>query len=338
MGEYLKFRSIESGVKSITASNCFRRMFQSRRTILLWLLLSTMLLFPDLAIADIPQVGPFLFPKQLDAGMRASVQCAVMSGDPPFEFTWLKDDQKLTEVRGVSVRKFDDFTSNLVIAKVEADSNGNYTCRVSNSAGFDEKSALLSVKDGPKIGPFHFSGELDVGMRATVVCSVMTGEPPFEFTWFKDDQKLVDTHRVSLGKFDDFTYNLVISKVEADSNGNYSCKVSNSAGFDQKSAILSVKDVPKIGPFNFPGDLDVGMRASVQCAVMTGDPPFQFSWFKDGHKLVDPHGISIGNFGDFTSNLVISKVDANSNGNYTCKVSNSAGFDERSAVLSVKGT
>ncbi|GFR28238.1 down syndrome cell adhesion molecule-like protein [Trichonephila clavata] len=100
---------------------------------------------------------------------------------------------------------------------------------------------------------------------------------------------------------------------------------------------LSLNDVPQIGPFNFPGNIDVGMRASVQCAVMTGEPPFQFSWFKDGHKLADPHGISIGNFGDFISNLIISKVDANSNGNYTCKVSNSAGFDERSAVLSVKG-
>ncbi|PRD19811.1 UNVERIFIED_CONTAM: Down syndrome cell adhesion molecule-like protein [Trichonephila clavipes] len=98
----------------------------------------------------------------------------------------------------------------------------------------------------------------------------------------------------------------------------------------------AIVDVPQIGPFNFPGNIDVGMRASVQCAVMTGEPPFQFFWFKDGHKLTDPHGISIGNFGDFISNLIISKVDANSNGNYTCKVSNSAGFDERSAVLSVK--
>ncbi|GFX61408.1 ig-like domain-containing protein [Trichonephila clavipes] len=78
--------------------------------------------------------------------MRASVQCAVVSGNPPFEFAWFKDDQKLTEVHGVSIRKFDDFTSNLVIAKVEADSNGNYTCKVSNSAGSDQKAAVLSVK------------------------------------------------------------------------------------------------------------------------------------------------------------------------------------------------
>ncbi|GBM32190.1 hypothetical protein AVEN_136736-1 [Araneus ventricosus] len=228
----------------------------------------------------------------------------------------------------------------------------------------------LASADAPKITPFHFSGELDTGMRATVVCAVMTGNPPFEFSWFKDGQKL-DTHEVSIRKFDDFTSNLVISKLDSNSNGNYTCKVSNSEGFDQKSAVLSVKgifsficgqwtrqhamswltistallianlasaDVPKIGPFHFAGDLDIGMRASVQCAVMTGDPPFDFTWLKDGQKLVDGRGISIRYVDDFTSSLAISKVDADSNGNYSCRVSNSKGNDEKFALLSVKGT
>ncbi|KAF8765095.1 Titin like protein [Argiope bruennichi] len=284
----------------------------------------------------VPEIGPFLFPEQLNAGMRASVQCAVTIGDPPFEFTWYKDSQKLVETSGVSTRKIDDFTSNLVISKVEAGSNGNYTCKVSNSMGFDSKSAVLSVKDAPKLIPFHFSGELDTGMRATVVCAVMTGNPPFEFSWFKDG-KVLDTNAVSIRKFDDFTSNLVISKLEANSNGNYTCKVSNSDGFDEKSAVLSVKDVPKIGPIHFAGDLDIGMRASVQCAVMAGSPPFEFIWFKNGQKLVDGRGISIRFVDDFTSSLAISKVDADSNGNYSCRVSNSNGNDEKFALLSVKG-
>ncbi|GIY60807.1 hypothetical protein CEXT_646121 [Caerostris extrusa] len=41
----------------------------------------------------------------------------------------------------------------------------------------------------------------------------------------------------------------------------------------------------KISPFHFPGELDVGMRVSVQCAVLTGDPPFEFflvqGWTED---------------------------------------------------------
>ncbi|GFQ76438.1 ig-like domain-containing protein [Trichonephila clavata] len=106
----------------------------------------TLLLVSRLAYSDAPQIGAFSFPKELDAGMRASVQCAIIRGNPPFKFSWFKDEHKLTDARGVSIRKFDEFTSNLVIARVEADSNGNYTCQVSNSAGFDQKSAVLLIK------------------------------------------------------------------------------------------------------------------------------------------------------------------------------------------------
>ncbi|GIY26984.1 titin [Caerostris extrusa] len=128
--------------------------------------------------------------------MRESVQCSVMYGDPPFVFTWYKDNQKLIENQGLTTRKFDEFTSTLVISKVNADSNGNYTCRVSNSAGFDEQSAVLSVKESEnhsktiefemkerdirKNKSFPLSGELDVGMRASVQCAVIYGDPPFQ--------------------------------------------------------------------------------------------------------------------------------------------------------------
>ncbi|GIY60809.1 titin [Caerostris extrusa] len=93
-----------------------------------------------------PKIKPFHFTADLNLGMRESVHCAIVYGDPPFEFSWLKDGKSLLDVRSVSIRKTDDFTSNLVISKVDADSNGNYTCRVSNSNGLDEKSAILSVK------------------------------------------------------------------------------------------------------------------------------------------------------------------------------------------------
>ncbi|GFU34771.1 titin [Nephila pilipes] len=293
-----------------------------------------------LADSGTPNIKTFHFSNVLELGMRESVQCTVISGDPPYEFTWFKDGRPLVDLRDVSVRKSDDFMSTLVITKVNADSNGNYTCRVSNSAGYDEKSAVLSVKESgvPKINPFHFSGELDVGMRASVQCAVIYGDPPFEFSWSKDGHKLMDARGVSVRTFDDFTSTLVISKVDADSNGNYSCKAANSKGFDEKAALLLVKDegIPKIGPFHFHGDLVVGMRTSVLCAVIFGDPPFEFSWSKDGHKLSEVRSISVKNIDDFTSNLAISKVDADSNGNYTCRASNSKGFDEKSALLSVK--
>lgn len=38
---------------------------------------------------------------------------------------------------------------------------------------------------------------------------------------------------------------------------------------------------PKITPFSFARDLNVGDRTSVQCVVVTGDLPLTFTWLKD---------------------------------------------------------
>lgn len=43
--------------------------------------------------------------------------------------------------------------------------------------------------------------------------------------------------------------------------------------------VLSVP--PKITPFSFARDLNVGHRTSVQCVVVTGDLPLTFTWLKD---------------------------------------------------------
>lgn len=93
----------------------------------------------------------------------------------------------------------------------------------------------------PKINPFHFSGELALGMRASVTCAVIFGDPPFKFEWFKDGKKLEDGHRIAVRKIDEFMISLVIEKVDADSNGNFTCRVSNAEGHDEKSALLSIK-------------------------------------------------------------------------------------------------
>lgn len=95
--------------------------------------------------------------------------------------------------------------------------------------------------------------------------------------------------------------------------------------------------MPKIKAFHFSSDLESGMRAVVMCAVIGGDPPFSFSWFKDGISIAGSNSISIKSLDEYTSTLTITKLGPESNGNYTCKVSNKAGTDEKFDVLSMKG-
>ena len=71
--------------------------------------------------------------------------CVVVDGEPPFKFTWLKDGKEVISLEGVSVVPVDDYTSTLSIAKLGASSNGNYSCKVSNEAGIDEKYDVLKI-------------------------------------------------------------------------------------------------------------------------------------------------------------------------------------------------
>lgn len=129
---------------------------------------------------------------------------------------------------------------------------------------------------------------------------------------------------------------------------------------------------PKITPFGFARDVNVGERTSIQCVVGTGDLPLTFTWLKDDipidlsgamekdlsgphieHILVsgdghDGYGVggSVGTserpivlrkFDDFTSALSITNVSRSLAGIYTCKVQNDAAIAVHSAQLRVNG-
>lgn len=77
-------------------------------------------------------------------------------------------------------------------------------------------------------------------MRAVVICAVIDGEPPFDFRWHKDGSALHENNQVSI-KSNEFTSTLMISHLDPESNGNYSCRVTNEGGVDEKFDVLSMK-------------------------------------------------------------------------------------------------
>lgn len=93
----------------------------------------------------------------------------------------------------------------------------------------------------PKVQPFHFSGEPKIGMRTAVFCVVIEGDPTFEFTWLKDNKKIHENPNLIVKTIDDFTSSLTITNLGSEHNGNYTCRVSNSVGYDQQSDVLSMK-------------------------------------------------------------------------------------------------
>lgn len=96
--------------------------------------------------ASRPEINPFNFSGALKTGKRTSVMCAIVDGDPPFHFVWLKDGKELTESSSMNIHRIDEYTSKIDITNLGPEHNGNYTCRVSNTAGSDQHSEMLLMK------------------------------------------------------------------------------------------------------------------------------------------------------------------------------------------------
>ncbi|KAH7978054.1 hypothetical protein HPB49_004342 [Dermacentor silvarum] len=97
---------------------------------------------------------------------------------------------------------------------------------------------------------------------------------------------------------------------------------------------------PVISHYEFRKDMQVGMRIKVFCTVVQGDPPFLFTWLKDGVPVVEngapssQAAINVHNERDY-SMLSTDSLQLEHSGNYTCVVKNQAATTAYSAVLRV---
>ncbi|GIY02415.1 hypothetical protein CEXT_428171 [Caerostris extrusa] len=242
-----------------------------------------------------PKINPFHFSGELSEGLRVMVMCGIIDGDRPFEFKWFKDGVLLSTQKNHFSIELNEFTSILTIEHLNADSNGNYTCRVTNSAGLDEKFDVLSMKEK---GKFYHQ---DDGPPVPLFCN--------------NALRLVSSDR---------------------SNGNYSCKVSNTAGFDVKHDILRINVSPQW--VQEPKDLSTmgGQTVALDC-LTRGYPKPNVVWKKknDGGEVTvnDNSRWKVMENGS----LLFKRIDKGDEGTYTCEVSNGIGENLRkSARLDVK--
>ena len=73
------------------------------------------------------------------------VQCALIRGDPPLKIRWQKDHISISQLTGVDIKQYDEYSSTLVIHHLSRQHAGNYKCIAENPAGSREHSAVLQV-------------------------------------------------------------------------------------------------------------------------------------------------------------------------------------------------
>jgi Immunoglobulin domain len=108
----------------------------------------------------------------------------------------------------------------------------------------------LSFAVPPAITPFTF-GELSLGERVKVTCSVKRGDMPLSISWMKDRRPIVE-HATKLDNVDirdiedSYSSILAISSVSSRHSGNYTCVARNPAKETTYTAELVVTgNVPK---------------------------------------------------------------------------------------------
>ncbi|RWS27316.1 Down syndrome cell adhesion molecule-like protein Dscam2 [Leptotrombidium deliense] len=217
------------------------------------------------------------------------------------------------------------------ISRIGVQEGGKYECTAINDVGSDSTAIWISVIGAPFIKPMN---------NVTVVAgNTLRMHCPFSahhlssIHWYKGFRALPLNRRQIV--FPNGT--LVIQSVfRAEDEGDYKCLVTNKdkETFD-RTVHVRVIVAPSIATFNFAGVLQEGMRASVTCTVITGDPPIEMRWMKDGKQLTARDGIYLENVDDFISNLIFKPLKQEHSGLYSCVASNGAASVNHTVSLSV---
>ncbi|XP_039213555.1 hemicentin-1 isoform X2 [Crotalus tigris] len=257
-----------------------------------------------------------------------SLYCETNAVPPPV-LTWYKEDFPLSSNDKVRILPGGRV---LQISRAQSEDAGRYTCVATNEAGEDSIQYDVRVLLPPSIN----GANGDVTEELTVLLDKMAmmeciaeGIPPSSIIWEKDGQLIAeDSHY----KFQLGGKTLQIHNTQIANTGRYVCLVENIAGRAKRYFNLNVHVPPNIIGIN-PENLTVVVNnfISLTCEV-TGFPPPDLSWLKDGKPLSLNTNILIVPGGH---TLQIPKAHLSDGGQYVCIARNSAGESIKRTFLTV---
>ncbi|XP_040074519.1 Down syndrome cell adhesion molecule-like protein Dscam2 [Ixodes scapularis] len=291
------------------------------------------------SLLDAPVIQPFALPTDVVTGLATKIFCSVQKGSRPLTFSWMKDGRVIRN----GVTSLEDY-STLTMDPVTAQSAGNYTCVVSNSAGTDRYTSTLEVKQPPQWveEPRDISTVEDVEVR--IPCSA-AGRPKPTVTW---------TQCVSGGKPSDVCGDVgktaaplksvngtvTFLRVTKKHEGRYACYVDNGIGKPLTKVIGVVVNVPaKFAEKHSVVTARRGENARLVCDAQ-GDQPLTVTWSKGATKIDRAGSTRLEIFETMTesglrSELFISSTERSDGAVYTCRADNEFGRDERTSKLLV---
>uniref|UniRef100_A0A8C8RXS5 Hemicentin 1 n=1 Tax=Pelusios castaneus TaxID=367368 RepID=A0A8C8RXS5_9SAUR len=241
-----------------------------------------------------------------------SLYCETNAVPPPI-LTWYKDGHLLSSSDKLLILPGGRV---LQIPRAQAEDAGRYMCVAVNEAGEDSIQYDVHVLLPPSINgaDVDLPEEVTVLVNKTIVMEcVANGNPAPRITWRKDGQPLILNSQIT-------------------DTGRYVCVVENIAGSAKKYFNLNVHVPPSVVGTNFENlTVVVNNFISLTCEV-TGFPPPDLSWLKNGkpinlntNALIVPGGRT----------LQIPRARLSDGGEYICIARNQAGESKKKNVLTV---
>lgn len=177
------------------------------------------------------------------------------------------------------------------------------------------------------------------GSKFSFMCHI-TGHPKPSINWYKAGisiQNNPDYHT----SYDNGLCTLTIEETFAEDSARYTCRATNSAGEDETTALLSVKETepeevltaPSFTKTLQPGIAKEGSTFQFECKV-EGNPLPTVQWFKNG-ECIDNSPDYIITYNNGVAVLKFEKVYLEDKADYTCKASNQMGSAQSTANLVV---
>uniref|UniRef100_A0A673TRL3 Basement membrane-specific heparan sulfate proteoglycan core protein n=1 Tax=Suricata suricatta TaxID=37032 RepID=A0A673TRL3_SURSU len=266
-------------------------------------------------------------------GQTLDLNCLV-AGQAHAQVTWHKRGGSLPAQHQI-------VGSRLRIPQVTPADSGEYVCHVSNGAGSQETSLIVTIEGS---GPFHVpsvsppiriessSPTVVEGQTLDLNC-VVAGQPQATITWYKRGGSLPTQHQAHGSR-------LRLHHMSVADSGEYVCRANNNIDAQEASIVVSVS--PSAGSPSAPGSavpiriesssshVAEGQTVDLNC-VVPGQAHAQVTWHKRGGSLPTHHQAH-------GSRLRLYQVSPADSGEYVCQVVSSSGPLEASVLVNIEAS
>lgn len=169
-------------------------------------------------------------------------------------------------------------------------------------------SLHVSIKVRPTIEPFTISRSLREGQRASIMCTISSGDLPISISWFRNDQPLIALQT---------------------GNANSPLQLQAAASAPSSSASAATGSVQMLSAMGAPQ-----VVSSASNLATLDEPQSSIASANHNGSLA---GVRILRVSDYSSTLLFESLLAQHSANYTCLARNDAGQVSHQAPMVVQG-